>query len=75
MADLKVVHIKDVKGARPDAFRMSWLLVAEKTVGSQNLSMGVNETYPGGEVPEHAHATEEEVNLFTEMVANHVAEL
>lgn len=64
MAELKVVHIKDVKGMRQDEFRMSWLLIAEKTVGSQNLSMGVNETYPGGTVPEHVHTAEEEVNLF-----------
>ena len=33
-------------------------------VGSQNLSMGVNETYPGGMVPDHIHEKEEEVMLF-----------
>lgn len=62
--ELKVVNIKDVKGTQPDAVRMSWLLVAEKTVDSQNLSMGINETYPGGVVPEHKHDAEEEVNFI-----------
>jgi putative monooxygenase len=61
--ELKVVNIKDVKGTQPDAVRMSWLLVSEKTVDSQNLSMGINETYQGGMVPEHKHDTEEEVNF------------
>ncbi len=61
--ELKVVNIKDVKGTQPDAVRMSWLLVAEKTVDAQNLSMGINETYPGGIIPEHKHETEEEINF------------
>ena len=64
MSGLKVVHIKDVKGERRDPPRTSWILVSEKTVGAQNLSMGVNETYPGGMVPEHKHDTEEEVMFF-----------
>jgi putative monooxygenase len=62
--ELRVVNIKDVKGTQPDPVRMSWLLVSEKTVDSQNLSMGINETYPGGMVPEHKHDTEEEVNYI-----------
>ena len=62
--ELKVINIKDVKGAQPDPVRMSWLLVSEKTVDAQNLSMGINETYPGGMVPEHKHDTEEEVMYF-----------
>src|SRR5512137_1832283 len=64
MAELKVVNIKDVKGERRDPPRMSWVLVSEKTVGAQNLAMGVNETYPGGMVPEHKHEKEEEVMFF-----------
>jgi len=64
MSGLKVVHIKDVKGERRDPPRTSWILVSEKTVGAQNLSVGVNETYPGGMVPEHKHDTEEEVMFF-----------
>jgi putative monooxygenase len=64
MSELKVVHIKDVKGERRDPPRMSWILVSEKTVGAKNLAMGVNETYPGGMVPEHKHDNEEEVMYF-----------
>jgi mannose-6-phosphate isomerase-like protein (cupin superfamily) len=33
-------------------------------VGSQNLAMGVNETYHGSMVPDHVHESEEEVMLF-----------
>jgi len=64
MSELKVVNIKDVKGERRDPPRMSWILVSEKTVGAQNLAMGVNETYAGGMVPEHVHEKEEEVMFF-----------
>jgi mannose-6-phosphate isomerase-like protein (cupin superfamily) len=64
MAELKVVHIKDVKAELRDPPRRSWILVSEKTVGAQNLAMGVNETYPGGMVPEHTHDKEEEVMYF-----------
>jgi mannose-6-phosphate isomerase-like protein (cupin superfamily) len=64
MSELKVIHVKDIKGERRDPPRMSWILVSEKTVGSQNLAMGINETYPGGMVPEHKHDTEEEVMYF-----------
>ena len=64
MAELRVVNLRDVKGSQPDAMRMSWLLVSEKTVDAHNLSMGINETYPGGVVPEHKHDAEEEVNYF-----------
>jgi mannose-6-phosphate isomerase-like protein (cupin superfamily) len=64
MSKLKVVNIKDVKGERREPPRTSWILISEKMVGSQNLSMGVNETYPGGMVPDHIHESEEEVMLF-----------
>jgi quercetin dioxygenase-like cupin family protein len=72
--ELKVVNIRDVKGTQPDAVRMSWLLVSEKTVDAQNLSMGINETYPGGMVPEHKHDTEEEVNFILAGRGKFVAE-
>jgi hypothetical protein len=36
MSELKVVHIKDVKGERRDPPRLSWILVSEKTVGLSN---------------------------------------
>lgn len=64
MGKLKVVNIKDVPGERRDPPRTSWILVSEKTVGSKNLAMGVNETDVGGMVPEHKHETEEEVMFF-----------
>ena len=64
MSSVKVVNIKDVKGERKDPPRTSWILVSEKTVGSKNLALGVNETEPGSMVPEHKHDTEEEVMFF-----------
>ena len=66
MAKVKVVDIKNVQGERRDPPRTSWILVSEKTVGSQNLAVGINETDPGSMVPEHRHDTEEEVMLFLE---------
>ncbi|MCK7540312.1 MAG: hypothetical protein MZV63_60175 [Marinilabiliales bacterium] len=60
-----MVNIKDVTGERKGPpLRTSWILVSEKTVGSKNLAMGVNETHPGSMVPEHKHDTEEEVMFF-----------
>jgi putative monooxygenase len=64
MSKVKVVRIKDVKGERREPPRTSWILVSEKTVGSKNIAMGVNETYPGGMVPEHKHDIQEEVMYF-----------
>ena len=64
MAKTVAVHIKDVKGVRRDPPRTSWILVSEKTVGAQNLAVGINETAPGSEVPLHEHVKEEEVMLF-----------
>ena len=51
-------------GDRRDPPRTSWILVSEKTVGSKNVAVGVNETEPGCMVPEHEHETEEEVMFF-----------
>ncbi len=64
MSDVKVIRIKDVKAERRDPPRSSWILVSEKTVGAKNIAMGINETYPGGMVPPHKHASEEEVMYF-----------
>jgi mannose-6-phosphate isomerase-like protein (cupin superfamily) len=66
MSGLKFVDIKNVAGERKDPPRTSWILVSEKTVGSKNLALGVNETEPGSMVPEHMHESEEEVMLFLE---------
>ena len=64
MSEPKVVYIRDVKGERREPPRTSWILVSEKTVGAQNVAMGVNETDPGSMVPEHIHEKEEEVMFF-----------
>ncbi len=64
MSGLKVVNIKNVEGIKREPPRTSWILISEKTVGSQNLAMGVNKTHPGGEVPLHTHEVEEEVMYF-----------
>jgi hypothetical protein len=48
MSELKVVNIKNVHGERREPPRTSWTLISGKTVGSINLSMGVNETDPSG---------------------------
>ncbi len=66
MAGLKVVDINKVEPERKIPPRASWILISEKTVGAQNLALGVNETEPGSMVPEHMHETEEEVMLFLE---------
>jgi putative monooxygenase len=66
MAELKVVDLNKVIPEKKDPPRSSWILISEKTVGSRNLALGVNETEPGSMVPEHRHETEEEVMLFLE---------
>jgi mannose-6-phosphate isomerase-like protein (cupin superfamily) len=66
MSGLKVVDINKVEPERKTPPRSSWLLVSEKTTGSKNLAVGVNETEPGSMVPEHTHGAEEEVMLFLE---------
>ncbi len=66
MSGLKVVDINNVDGETRQPPRTSWILVSEKTVGAQNLAMGVNVTHVGGCVPEHKHEKEEEVMYFLE---------
>lgn len=63
VSGLKVVNVKDVEAICREG-RTSWILVSEKTVGAQNLAMGVNETHVGGSVPRHKHEKEEEVMFF-----------
>jgi len=64
MSKVKAINIKDVEGIYKEPARTSWILVSEKTVGSQNIAMGVNETNVGSCVPEHKHEKEEEVMYF-----------
>lgn len=65
MSGVKAINIKDVKGERREKEppRTSWVLVSEKTMGSKNISMGVNESCAGALVKRHNH-TEEEVMFF-----------
>lgn len=74
MGELKVVDINTVVPERRDPPRSSWILISEKTVGAQNLALGVNETEPGSMVPEHMHETEEEVMLFLEGTGKFITE-
>jgi mannose-6-phosphate isomerase-like protein (cupin superfamily) len=74
MSGLKVVDINKVEPERKTPPRSSWILVSEKTVGSRNLALGVNETEPGSMVPEHLHESEEEVMLFLEGEGTFVTE-
>ncbi len=64
MAKTIAVNIKDVTPVKREPARTSWTLVSEKTVGAQNLAVGVNETPAGSQVPEHEHNVEEEVMFF-----------
>ena len=66
MSGVKVIDINKVEGERREPPRTSWILVSEKTVGSKNIAMGLNETDPGSMVPEHVHEIEEEVMFFLE---------
>ena len=61
MSKVKAIHIADIKEIKQDPPRTSWILILEKTIGSKNTAMGVNETYPDSMVPEQMHKTEEEV--------------
>jgi len=64
ISKLKVVDIKDVKGERREPSRTSWVLCSEKMTGAQNLAMGINDTYPGGMIPDYKHDKGEEVMFF-----------
>jgi len=61
MSKVKAIHIADIKRIKQDSPRTSWILISEKTVGSKNIVMSLNETYTGSMVPEYMHKTEEEV--------------
>jgi mannose-6-phosphate isomerase-like protein (cupin superfamily) len=63
MSELKWVDLEKIEGEDKGG-RTSWIMVSEKTVGSQNLAVGMNETHVGGKVPQHMHNTEEEVMFF-----------
>ena len=51
----------EVEGVKRDPPRVSKLLLAPKTVGTRNVSMGLNVTEVGSMIPDHAHEDSEEV--------------
>jgi putative monooxygenase len=55
------VLAKDVKGTEKTPPRVSKLLLAPKTVGTRNVSMGLNVTAVGSMIPDHSHEDSEEV--------------
>jgi len=58
---LPFVVAAEVEGVKRDPPRVSKLLLAPKTVGTRNLSMGLNVTEVGSMIPYHAHEDSEEV--------------
>lgn len=62
MVDRKpFVRAEDVQGEERIPRRVSKLLLAPKTVGTRNLSMGLNVTAVGSMIPDHVHEDSEEV--------------
>jgi mannose-6-phosphate isomerase-like protein (cupin superfamily) len=61
MDKLPFVVAADVEGEERIPKRVSKLLLAPKTVGTRNLSMGLNVTAIGSMIPDHVHEDSEEV--------------
>jgi putative monooxygenase len=61
MKKLPFIKAADVEGDHRIPPRTSKLLLAPKFGGVKNVSMGMNITEVGSEIPEHAHETSEEV--------------
>ena len=61
MSKRPFVVAKDVKGEERIPPRVSKLLLAPKTVGTRNVSMGLNVTAVGSMIPDHVHEDSEEV--------------
>ena len=61
MDKLPFVLASDVVGEERIPKRVSKLLLAPKTVGTRNVSMGLNETAVGSMIPNHVHEDSEEV--------------
>jgi len=55
-----VVHESEVAGERRDPPRVSKILISEHTTGATRISMGVNITEVGSQIPPHCHENEEE---------------
>jgi putative monooxygenase len=61
MDRLPFVVATDVEGEERIPKRVSKLLLAPKTVGTRNVSMGLNVTAVGSMIPDHVHTDSEEV--------------
>jgi putative monooxygenase len=61
MKKLPFVRAADVEGESRIPPRVSKLLLAPKFGGVKNVSMGMNITEVGSEIPEHLHEASEEV--------------
>jgi putative monooxygenase len=61
MKKLPFVKAADVEGVQKTPPRVSKLLLAPKFGGVENVSMGMNITEVGSEIPEHFHESSEEV--------------
>lgn len=61
MEKLPFVLAEDVEGEERIPKRVSKLLLAPKTVGTRNVSMGLNVTAVGSMIPDHVHMDSEEV--------------
>ena len=55
MDKLPFVIAEDVKGEERIPKRVSKLLLAPKTIGTRNVSMGLNVTAVGSMIPDHVH--------------------
>jgi len=61
MTKLPYVRAADVEGVSKTPPRVSKLLLAPKFGGVKNVSMGMNITEVGSEIPVHSHEASEEV--------------
>jgi putative monooxygenase len=65
MAEPKLIVLEsEVAGTRREPPRVSKILISEHTVGAKQISMGINITEPGSEIPVHKHTDQEEAMFF-----------
>lgn len=59
-----IVLESEVEGTRRNPPRVSKILISEHTVGATQISLGLNITEPGSEIPLHKHTDQEEAMFF-----------
>ena len=74
MKKVPFVVAADVEGEYRTPPRVSKLLLAPKTVGTANVSMGMNVCEPGSMIPDHVHTEQEEVMFLVSGRAKLVVE-